>query len=205
MAVGPLENKLAALDGMRRRQKPEQVGKGRPPLRPCPPDFDTIFVEIGRVDCETYYRAARITIDRWLLERGKDKLIELRAAFVEHQRAKIRKGKEPKQAAAQLQPPPDAVKVSTCLAQLAANYLRKSRHGGWMITRTLEGNYRTGFTLRSPAQLLDLAISRGFDVELASQECDISDRLPDAPAVCSVCSFSVVAHHPECPARRVNQ
>jgi hypothetical protein len=61
--------------------------KGRPPLRSCPDDFEVIFVEKGRDGCESWYRARRDTVTRWLSECGKDRLIKARANFVSHQRA----------------------------------------------------------------------------------------------------------------------
>jgi hypothetical protein len=61
--------------------------KGRPPLRQVPDDFDIIFVEQGRDGCEGWYRARKTTVTRWLEERGKVRLIRLRAEYVAHQRA----------------------------------------------------------------------------------------------------------------------
>jgi hypothetical protein len=46
------------------------VLKGRPPQRKRPDDFDVIFVEQGRVECERWYRASRITVNRWMDEAG---------------------------------------------------------------------------------------------------------------------------------------
>jgi hypothetical protein len=175
MAARPLDEKLAVLDSTRQRSRPRLVasGKGRPPLRQCPEDFDIIFVEVGRLDCETYYRAARITVDRWLDERGKDRLIKARAAFVEHQRAKQRK---PKLVLEPIKFVVDRRKISLCLARAAADYLRKPRNGGWIITRRLEGDWRMGHTIRGTGEMLDIAVARGFDIELASKTCDITDE-----------------------------
>jgi hypothetical protein len=50
--------------------------------RPCPVDFDETFVAIGRLACEEHFHAGRTTINRWLDERGKDRLIALRAERV---------------------------------------------------------------------------------------------------------------------------
>lgn len=177
MATRPLDEKLASMDGMRTRSKPKLSlvpgGKGRPPLRQCPADFDVIFVEVGRLDCETYYRAARITIDRWLVERGKERLLKERTQFVTHQRAKARKAKP---IPPQDKPIKDRRKISDCLAQAAVDWLRKPRHGGWIITRCVNGNYRAGFLLVSAATLVDMAKARGFDAKLAKATCDISER-----------------------------
>jgi hypothetical protein len=55
--------------------------------RPCPDDFDVILVEQGRLECERWYRARRTTVSWWLEQRGKDRLLAARAAFVKHVRA----------------------------------------------------------------------------------------------------------------------
>lgn len=97
----PWEGKLAEVEEQRARRKPPKLNiivsnpglKGRPPQRQCPADFDVIFVEIGRLDCEHWYRARRTTIDRWLAERGKDRLIKARAEYVRFLRSQ---GKKPR-------------------------------------------------------------------------------------------------------------
>jgi hypothetical protein len=149
--------------------------KGRAPLRQCPEDFDIMFVEQGRLGCEAWYRARRDTITRWLVERGKKRLIEARAAFVAHQRANgqwltrssrmvetriVSKGRR-------TQPVRDRRKVSPTVARHAAQYLRVIRNGGFIVSMTSTGDWRVGTRLVSAAQLLDLAISKGFDPDVA--------------------------------------
>lgn len=58
------------------------VEQPRTVLRPCPDDFVPIFVLKGRLACEEHYRVGRLTIDRWLDESGKDRLIEARRVYV---------------------------------------------------------------------------------------------------------------------------
>lgn len=175
MAARALDEKLSRIDESRSRSSSRAPAlKGRPPLRECPQDFGIIFVEIGRLDCEVYYRAARITVDRWLLESGKQRLIKLRAQFVEHQRRCARKAKpeqhiEPVKRSGSM--------ISLCLAMAAADWLRKPLNGGWRISRTPQGDYWVGIARRSIEQLIDLAVSRGFDVKGAKAMCDISERL----------------------------
>jgi hypothetical protein len=50
--------------------------------RPCPDDFEAVFVEIGRMACEEWYGAHTRSITRWLEECGKDRLIEARKTHV---------------------------------------------------------------------------------------------------------------------------
>lgn len=51
-------------------------------MRPCPPDFDLAFVNLGRNECERRYSASNRLVDRWLRERGKDRLLEAREAHL---------------------------------------------------------------------------------------------------------------------------
>ena len=174
----PLDEVLSIADARRSRSKPRPnlSGKGRPPPRECPPDFDVVFVQIGRLDCEVFYRAARVTIDRWLEERGKEQLIRQRAAFVEHQRARARDFAKCVAAAIPVaQSKRDRRKISLCLARAAAQHLRCVRNGGFVISRRLEGDWRIGTRICSAGELLDLAISRGFDRSSAEAECSLED------------------------------
>ena len=54
--------------------------RGGTPPRQRPEDFEQVFLEIGRLACEEHYRASRSTINRWLSQSGKARLIALRAA-----------------------------------------------------------------------------------------------------------------------------
>lgn len=145
--------------------------KGRPPPRPVPDDFDVIFVEQGRDGCEGWYRAHKTTVTRWLEERGKERLIKARADFVKHQRAngkwltrssrlvehrdtgRIRRG----------QPVRDRRKVSFTLARHAAQHLRIVRNGGFIVSPASNDEWWIGSRRYSAAQLVDLAVSKGFD------------------------------------------
>lgn len=144
--------------------------KGRPPLRKCPDDFDVIFVEQGRLGCEAWYRARRSTVDRWLRERGKQRLINERAAYVSSQRkagnwltrssslVEIRKVKPKRTDAIR-----DRRRVNPTLARHAAQYIRIARNGGFIVSMANNGDWRVGTRSLSAAQLLDFAVSKGFD------------------------------------------
>lgn len=54
--------------------------------RPAPADFDEVFVTIGRLAAQEHYRVGRLAINTWLEERGKQRLIDARAAFVRQHR-----------------------------------------------------------------------------------------------------------------------
>lgn len=151
--------------------------KGRPPLRNVPDDFDVIFVEIGRQGCEAWYRAHKRTVTRWLIERGKAKLIKARAAFVKHQRSQ---GKWLTRStcmvqhratglATHAQPVRDRRMVSGILARHAAQHLRIIRHGGFIVSQATNGDWRVGTRSLSAAQLVDLASSKGFDQDAVTR------------------------------------
>lgn len=129
--------------------------------RQRPADFEVIFVEKGRVECETWYGASRITVNRWLIESGKRRLIELRAAFVKHQRESAPKPKECALPALDGRPVPAEV------ARLASDFLRQPRNGGWIISATGQGDWWVGQSRRSTSDMVDLAIRKGFDVTVA--------------------------------------
>lgn len=174
----PWEGQLA--ESEERPRKPKLVvdngPKGPPPPRQCPPDFDVIFVEVGRKDCEGWYRASRVTIDRWLKERGKKRLIKARAAFVSHERSKgtwitrqsrLVEERKPKPARKSV-PVRDRRKVKSSLARLAAQHLRILRHGGWIVSPTGQGDWFVGSRRVSAGALLAYAQTRGFDVKAAN-------------------------------------
>jgi hypothetical protein len=152
--------------------------KGRPPLRKCPDDFDVMFVEQGRLGCESWYRASRQTVNRWMQERGAKKLITARAAYVAHQRAngqwmtrstRLVDNRSAKRPAIRVQVIRDRRKINPNLARHAAQYLRVIRNGGFIISPAPEGNWRVGTRLLSAAQMLDFACSKGFDRAAALQ------------------------------------
>lgn len=161
MMAKPYEQALAIFDERRQtRAAVPPAGKGRPPPRQCPHDFDVVFVEIGRDNVEIFYRASRITVNRWLDERGKHRLIALRAQFVIHMRCNAR---EPKPERPRAPPVRDRRRISPTLARHAAHYLRSVRNGGWIVSLTSDGDWWVGCRRRSPAELLDLAVAKGFD------------------------------------------
>jgi len=149
--------------------------KGRPPLRQCPEDFDVIFVEQGRDGCESWYRASRKTVNRWMSERGAKRLIGARAAYVAHQRAngawitrstrlvEVRSPKRPPR----LQAVRDRRKINPTVARHAAQYLRISRNDGRIVSQAPNGDWWVGSKRLSAAQMLDLATSKGFDAKAA--------------------------------------
>lgn len=144
--------------------------KGKAPLRQCPSDFDVIFVEKGREACESWYRARKTTVTRWLVERGKDRLVTERAAYVASQRkagrwitrstcmtaVRVVKASRP-------QPVRDRRRVSLTLARHAAQFLRISRNGGFTISIAGDNDWWVGSRRLSAAQLVDLAVGKGFD------------------------------------------
>ena len=153
---------------------PSSPPKGRAPLRPCPGDFDAVFVEKGRLDCEAHYRARRDTITRWLVECGKDRLIKARADHVARLRAAgewmTRQTRliEHREIAAPrpLQRVLDRRRVSITLARHAAQHLRVIRNGGFIVSPASDGNWWVGSKRMSAAQMLDLAVRKGFEPHL---------------------------------------
>lgn len=145
--------------------------KGRPPLRKAPDDFEVIFVEQGRDGCESWYRASRKTVNRWMAERGAQKLIDKRAAYVAHQRAagqwmtrstRLVETHIVKRTP-RLQAIRDRRKVNPTVARHAAQFLRIMRHGGFIISQAQNGDWWVGSKRLSAAQLVDLAVAKGFD------------------------------------------
>jgi hypothetical protein len=147
--------------------------KGRPPPRQCPDDFDVIFVEIGRLECEAWYRARRTTIDRWLAERGKQKLIDKRAAYVRHLRNLAAAGKHKPKAT----PVNDNAATDQEIVRMAAHYLRLPANGGWVVSPTVTSSWRVGLTHCSPGELLERAIAKGFDVKAANLQLEAERRV----------------------------
>ena len=135
--------------------------------RPCPPDFDVVFVEQGRLECEAWYRARRTTITRWLEERGKARLIKARAAFVKHQRS-IRRGDIGKpNGIAQAK---DRRKADAKLVEIASRFLQSRPGGGWVVYQCECGNWMVGTHRRSPADVIDMAERKGWDKRRALEQ-----------------------------------
>lgn len=144
-------------------------------LRRCPDDFEVVFVEQGRLECEAWYRCRRTTVTRWLEECGKERLITRRKAFVSAMRkqgkwltraSNMVEHRQPRKTVREQIS--DSRRVSPRIARRAADYLRCVRNGGWIITHAADGNWRVGSRLRSPAELVDLAERKGFDLIAAN-------------------------------------
>jgi hypothetical protein len=142
--------------------------------RPCPADFDVIFVEKGRLECEAWYAASRMTVNRWLLERGKSRLVKLRADFIRHIRDERR---TPINAPSQPSAPIDEKLYA--IAKHAAHFLRVSRYGGWRVSPTDDGAWFVGTVRKSSDELIAMAERQGFD----SLQIEASLSVADAGAV----------------------
>jgi hypothetical protein len=147
------------------------TGRASKPLswqsRPCPPDFDVVFVEQGRLECEAWYRARRTTITRWLEERGKARLIKARAAFVKHQRSVKRVGNGKANGAAHAA---DRRKVDPKLVEIASRFLQSPKGGGWVVYLCDCGQWMVGTHRRSPAEVVEIAERKGFDKHRALEQ-----------------------------------
>jgi hypothetical protein len=141
------------------------VDEARAGHRPCPEDFDVIFVEQGRVECETYYGASRLTVNRWLIERGKSRLIAKRAEFVRFQRDKL----HPEEVSVDVNDQPIDQELFA-IAREAASFLRVSRYGGWTITATPRGDWLVGTVHKTSDELIAMAERQGFDAEAYKRE-----------------------------------
>lgn len=137
-----------------------------PQSRPCPPDFEIVFIEQGRLECEPYFHARRTTVTRWLEECGKKRLLGLRAAFVKNQR-QARKAKAKTTAPAPLA---DRRKVDPKLVALAIHHLQARQNGGWAIVPCKCGNYIVGTVRRSPADVVAMAERKGFNRRRALEQ-----------------------------------
>jgi hypothetical protein len=142
--------------------------------RPRPDDFEVIFVEQGRLECETWYRCRRTTVDRWLEEAGKERLIAERAAFVKLQREQRRVANSPRKTVAQTLR--DKRRVSPALARKAAHFLRCVRNGGWVCTPAPDNTWLVGTRRRTPGELVDMACQRGFDRRAANLQIAAEER-----------------------------
>ena len=150
-------------------------------LRPCPDDFDATYIAYGYDECEVIFRAAPMTVKRWLLERGAERLRKARAEFVARERAAKRALKAmPKKKPTQVVR--DGIAVPAEILSEAANWLRTMRNGGWFVAETGRGDWWLGTMHKTPAQIVAFAAARGWDLEsaLARARCVMSE--PEAPA-----------------------
>lgn len=145
-------------------------GRFSPSPTPLPASFETIYTAIGRLACEEHYGVGRATITRWLDEAGKYRLIELRRIRVKERGIEARIGSRKAEAVRKLEAQSDtALSIpSPHVAALAADYLRAKRNGGWMISRTSDGDWLVGISVKPPALLIALAERHGFDVAAAN-------------------------------------
>jgi hypothetical protein len=135
----------------------------------APHDFDEQFVRIGRLHLEAHYKVGRVEIDRWLVERGKERLIRLRAAFVQKRNAEIRRAETLPtigQIISRAIPIEDQRLVSPRIASAAAQHLRIVRNGGFAVSPTPDGGWRIGLRYCSPNELVEFARAKGFDPSL---------------------------------------
>lgn len=133
--------------------------------RACPDDFEIIFVEKGRLECESHYRARRTTVTRWLEETGKKRLLKKRASYVRYQRQlKKPKATKPKK----LHKP--RRKIDPKLADMACRHLQSSAGGGWVAYRNDDDSFIVGVNRMTPGKMLDMAISNGFDKRRALEQ-----------------------------------
>lgn len=134
--------------------------------RDCPDDFEIIFVELGRLECEAHYRARRTTITRWLEERGKKKLLRQRADFVKYQR-QLKRGKGKPNGSAD---PLCKRKVDPKLVDIASRFLQSPKGGGWVVYSITASAWMVGTHRRSPAEVIEIAVRKGFDKRRAIEQ-----------------------------------
>lgn len=136
--------------------------------RSCPDDFEVIFVELGRLECEAHYRARRTTITRWLEECGKAKLLKRRSAFVKYQRGLKRGGNGKANGVAQ---PKDRRKPDPKLVEIAGRFLQSPKGGGWVIYPIDDScMWMVGTQRRWPGEIIDMAVRKGFDKRRAIEQ-----------------------------------
>jgi hypothetical protein len=154
-----------------RPAEPPAAARASPPAKPpraCPDDFDAAYIAFGYDECELIFRAAPMTVKRWLLERGAERLRKARAEFVARERAArhalkaMKKRRKPPRAVVA-----DGIAVPPALLAEAADFLRTMRNGGWFVAATGKGDWWLGTMYKTPAQIVEFAAARGFDLEAA--------------------------------------
>ncbi len=147
------------------------------PNRRKPDDFEIAFIELGRVQCEVFYRAGRATITRWLEESGKRRLLDQRKKFLKAQRAaevaerrrsRERLAPEPRRPQpGKIAPPADA---DDEILHLAARWLQRRAAGGWVVYELPDRWWMVGTIRRTPQEMLDKALAKGFDLDRAQRQ-----------------------------------
>jgi hypothetical protein len=138
--------------------------------RHVPEGFEMFYIERGRLACEEHFKAARVLVNAWMRECGKQRMIKARAAYVARKRDESewitrssslthREVKRP----TIRETINDRRKVSFMVARQAAHHLRISRNGGMVVSPAGDNEWWVGTRRLSAAQVLDLARERGFD------------------------------------------
>lgn len=143
-----------------------EIGELSRQSRPCPVDFEVVFIEQGRLECEAWFRARRTTVTRWLEECGKANLLARRAAFVRHQRL-MAKGATKAKPAEQIRA--DRRKLDPRLVELAIVHLQRRENGGWVIVPNCIG-FIVGTRRRSAIEVMELAERKGFNRRRAIEQ-----------------------------------
>jgi hypothetical protein len=152
--------------GLLTRQEEDRLSEafafvgGIPSRHKCPDNFEIIFREKGRVACETEFNASRLTVNLWLIQRGKRRLLDERAAFVRFERDQAAETSSP--AASQYILEDGVDDPMFALGARAANFLRISRYGGWTITQA-SGGWRVGTVFKTSDEVIAMAERQGFD------------------------------------------
>ena len=152
------------------------TSKGGIPNRRRPDDFEVAFVELGRVQCEIFYRAGRATISRWLTEAGKRRLLEQRKKFLKAQRSAEAEDRRKRRALCSGQLAPKVIGLAPLcdtdeqILALAARWLQKRSSGGWVVYELPHGWWMVGTVRRSAGEMLAKAIGKGFDIERAQRQ-----------------------------------
>lgn len=136
-------------------------------------EFEEMFVRKGRIECELYFRVSRVQIDAWLRKCGKTRLIKAREDYVDQKRAQgewMTRSTKPISRREVRRPSigstiRDRRKVSGTVARHAAQHLRIMRNGGMIVSPAGDGEWWVGSKRLSAAQMLDLAVAKGFDAE----------------------------------------
>lgn len=139
--------------------------------RHVPEGFETFYVERGRLACEEHFKAARVLVNAWMRECGKQDLIKARAEYVARKREEsewiTRSSSLTAHREIKRTPVREAIndrrKVSFMVARQAAHHLRINRNGGMIVSPAGDNEWWVGTRRLSAAQVLDMARERGFD------------------------------------------
>jgi hypothetical protein len=138
---------------------------GLPLSLPCPSDFEAVFLEIGRLACQEHYRVGRDTVNRWLEQHGKQRLIETRAAIVRKRADAKRLDRHDVAKILRHAYPTDDAPVA--LVEQAAQFLRLRRNGGWPVSRSADGMWMVGISRKTGAEVIEIAKRKGFTPSLS--------------------------------------